>query len=157
MAHIHRYTVQLQWTGNLGTGTSGYRDYSRNHQLSAAGKPVLAGSSDPAFRGDASRWNPEDLLVASVSACHQLWYLHLCADAGLVVQAYEDEAEGSMVDGDRGHFTEVVLRPRVTLRHGGDAALALKLHDEAHAQCFVANSVNFPVRCEATVVVLPEG
>ena len=157
MSHSHHYTIQLQWTGNLGTGTSAYRDYSRNHQFSAAGKPDLAGSSDPAFRGDASRWNPEDLLVASLSACHQLWYLHLCADAGVVVETYEDRAEGVMVDGDRGHFTEVVLRPRVTLRPGSNPEKALALHHAAHEQCFIANSVNFPVRCEAAVVVLPEG
>ena len=121
----------------------------------AAGRPQLPGSSDPAFRGDASRWNPEDLLVASLSSCHMLWYLHLCAQARLSVLAYVDDAVGTMVetpDGS-GRFAEVVLRPVVTLATEGDALRATALHDEAHHMCFIANSVNFPVRVEPTVRV----
>lgn len=151
----HHYRVRLDWTGNSGSGTSAYRDYERAHELSAAGKPVIAGSSDPHFRGDPSRWNPEELLVASLSACHQLWYLHLCSAAGIVVTAYADEAEGVMAmeaDGG-GRFVRVVLRPRVTLAPGADAAKATTLHHDASAMCFIARSVNFPVEHEPEIVV----
>lgn len=148
----HSHAVRLTWTGNLGQGTSGYRAYDRAHEISAAGKPSIPGSSDPAFRGDPSRYNPEDLLVASLSACHMLWYLHLCADAKIIVTDYVDDAVGAMVetpDGG-GHFEEVVLRPAVIIREG-DAALATKLHGRAHHLCFIASSVNFPVRCEPRI------
>ena len=158
MAHEHRYRVDITWTGNTGTGTSGYRDYTRDYRLSAARRPDIAGSSDPAFRGDPTRWNPEDLLLASVSACHQLWYLHLCADAGIAVQTYEDAAEAVMVEGDAsmgGHFTRFVLRPRVTVRADDDLELAHRLHEAAHAQCFVANSLKTPVSCEPAIVRAP--
>ncbi|MDI6838123.1 MAG: OsmC family protein [Rhizobiaceae bacterium] len=150
----HEYSATVTWIGNHGTGTSGYRDYSRDHVIAAGAKPDIPGSADPAFRGDADRWNPEDLLVASVSACHKLWYLHLCAVNGVVVTAYEDHAEGQMVteeDGS-GRFTEVVLRPRVTIS-SGDRERAASLHHDAHEKCFIANSVNFPVRCEPTIVM----
>jgi organic hydroperoxide reductase OsmC/OhrA len=149
----HSYAVRLTWTGNLGQGTSGYRAYDRAHEISAAGKPAIPGSSDPAFKGDRSRYNPEDLLVASLSACHMLWYLHLCADAKIIVTDYVDDAVGRMVetpDGG-GHFEEVVLRPAVIIRQGGDAALASALHERAHHLCFIANSVNFQVRCEPRI------
>ncbi len=151
----HRYTVQVKWTGNRSTGTSGYRDYDRDHVISAAGKADIAGSSDPAFRGDASRWNPEELLLASVSACHKLWYLHFCAVSGVVVTDYVDEPEGTMaisVDGG-GQFTEVVLKPVITISKGNPET-AQKLHRDAHEKCFIANSVNFPIRVEATVKTL---
>jgi organic hydroperoxide reductase OsmC/OhrA len=154
----HRYQTSLRWTGNRGTGTSGYRAYGRDHEITAPGKPVLPGSSDPAFRGDRVRYNPEDLLVASLSACHMLQYLHLCAAAGIVVTAYEDEAEGTMEetpDGG-GHFTEVVLRPLVRVAAGSDPAAADALHERAHHLCFIASSVNFPVRCEPRVAVEDE-
>ena len=148
----HHYQVSVEWTGNKGRGTSGYRDYQRDHTISVAGKAEIAGSSDPAFLGDAERWNPEELLVASASACHKLWYLHLCADAGVVVTAYIDQAEGTMVDNaPEGHFKEIVLHPRVTLAAGADRALAERLHHTAHEKCYVANSVNFPIRCEPTI------
>lgn len=147
----HTYRVAVQWTGNKGSGTSSYQAYSRDHTIAAGDKPTIAGSSDPAFRGDSKRWNPEDLLVASTSACHKLWYLHLCAEAGMVVIAYEDHAEGTMIEGDKGRFTSIVLRPRVTIRSGDDAELAAKLHHDAHAQCFIANSLNFPVLCEPVI------
>ncbi|CBS90250.1 OsmC family protein [Azospirillum lipoferum] len=156
MAHReHRYAVRVEWTGNLGTGTSGYRAYSRDHSIGAGAKPAIPGSSDPAFRGDPARWNPEDLLVASLSACHQLWYLHLCASAGIAVTAYADEAEGVMEEGadGGGQFSSVVLRPRVTLAPGSDAATALALHHDAAEKCFIARSVNFPVRHEPAVEV----
>ncbi len=154
MTKTHRYTVTVTWTGNTGTGTSGYRNYERRHEISAgAGKPAIPGSSDPAFRGDQARWNPEELLVASLSACHKLWYLHLCAEAGIVVLAYVDQAEGEMEetsDGS-GRFRRAILRPRVTVAAGSDIAKARELHHAAHAKCFIANSVNFPVELEPEI------
>lgn len=156
MAHRqHRYAVRLSWTGNLGTGTSGYKAYSRDHELTAGTKPAIPATSDPAFRGDPARWNPEEMLVGALSSCHQLWYLHLCATAGITVTAYSDEAEGVMeeeADG-AGQFTTVVLRPRVTLPPGSDAEKALALHHDAAEKCFIARSVNFPVLHEPTVEV----
>lgn len=156
MAHRqHRYAVRLSWTGNLGTGTSGYKAYSRDHELTAGTKPAIPATSDPAFRGDPARWNPEEMLVGALSSCHQLWYLHLCATAGITVTAYSDEAEGVMeeeADG-AGQFTTVVLRPRVTLAPGSDAEKALALHHDAAEKCFIARSVNFPVLHEPTVEV----
>ncbi len=153
MGRRHSYAVTVTWTGNTGTGTSGYRDYQRSYEIFAAGKSSIAGSSDPAFRGDGARWNPEELLVASLCACHELWFLHLCADAGVVVEAYVDEAVGVMeeaADGG-GQFVEVVLRPRVRPAPGSDRDKIQSLHHEAHANCFIARSVNFPVRCEPVV------
>jgi organic hydroperoxide reductase OsmC/OhrA len=150
----HNYRVRLHWTGNSGADAASFRRHDRSYELSAPGKPVIAGSSDAVFRGDAARWNPEDLLVASLSSCHQLWYLGLCAAAGVVVAAYEDDAEGVMLEeeaGGAGQFTAVVLRPRVTLAPGADRARAQALHATAHAKCFIARSVNFPVTVEATL------
>lgn len=150
----HRYNTRTEWTGNLGAGTADYRAYSRDHVLSAAGRPDVQGSSDPAFRGDAARWNPEDLLVASLSSCHMLWYLHLCTQAKITVLAYRDDATATMVEdeGGGGRFTAALLKPVVTIAAGGDMARAEALHEDAHRLCFIANSVNFPVTIEAKVV-----
>ncbi|MDV2450776.1 OsmC family protein [Xanthomonas hortorum] len=151
--HVHRYAAQVIWTGDRGEGTRDYRSYGREHEVAIAGKPTLAGSADPAFRGDAARHNPEDLLVASLSACHMLWYLHLAAEAGVVVRGYVDDAAGTMLtDAGGGQFSEVVLHPLVTIS-AGDPATAEALHHAAHAACFIARSVNFPVRCEPRIVV----
>ncbi|MFM0478341.1 OsmC family protein [Paraburkholderia strydomiana] len=148
----HKYEVSVQWTGNLGSGTSGYRDYSRDHVIAAGSKPEIPGSSDAAFLGDAKRWNPEDLLVASASACHKLWYLHLCADAGIAVVQYQDHAEGTMLDSpQQGRFSQIVLRPHVVIQPGGDVELARRLHHVAHEKCYIANSVNFPILCEPVI------
>jgi len=149
----HRYELTLTWTGNDGSGTSAYRAYRRDHELLAPGKAAIAGSADPKFRGDAARWNPEELLLGSLAACHQLWYLHLCADAGVIVESYADHPQGFMqesADGG-GQFTRVVLRPRVRLAAGSSRELALALHAQAHALCFIARSVNFPVEHAAEV------
>ncbi|KQN53778.1 OsmC family peroxiredoxin [Erwinia sp. E602] len=148
----HHYRVAVEWTGNKGQGTASYKAYSRDFVLNAGAKPPIAGSSDPAFLGDPLRWNPEDLLVAAASACHKLWYLHLCAEAGIRVQAYRDDAEGTMVEGKTGRFTQVVLRPQVTIAAGNDLEQARQLHHQAHALCYIANSLNFPVLCEPTIV-----
>jgi organic hydroperoxide reductase OsmC/OhrA len=149
----HSYQIKLIWTGNTGAGTSSYRVYERAHEISAPGKPVIHGSSDPAFRGDAARYNPEELLVASLAACHMLWYLHLCADHDIVVTAYQDQPSGRMIETAEGggRFVEVVLHPEVTVKAGADLSLAETLHERAHALCFIANSMNFPVRCEPVI------
>ena len=151
----HTYAVTVTWTGNTGSGTQGYRSYERSHRVSMPGKQEIAGSSDPAFRGDRTRWNPEEMLVASLSTCHMLWYLHLCSVAGLIVTAYEDIAEGVMEerpDGG-GRFIEVILQPEITVSPGTDVEAARKMHEQAAQRCFIANSVNFPVRHEAVYQV----
>jgi organic hydroperoxide reductase OsmC/OhrA len=150
---LHHYTLLVTWTGNEGAGTASPQVYSRAHRIEIAGKPAIDGSSDPNFRGDPTRWNPEELLLASLSACHKLWYLDLCARAGVIVTAYTDEADGWMeeaADG-AGRFTKVVPHPTVTLAAGSDMQAAVPLHNKAHAMCFIANSVNFPVEHQPVI------
>lgn len=146
----HHYRLALRWTGNSGAGTAGYRGYSRDLDLIVDGKPAIQASSDNAHVGDRTRWNPEELLLGAVAACHELWYLALCAMAGIVVTAYEDRPEGTMVeDADGGgRFTAITLRPRVTLADPADEPRARALHHEANAKCYIANSLNFPVAHE---------
>ncbi|WNI15407.1 OsmC family protein [Actinacidiphila sp. ITFR-21] len=154
-ARQHTYRTEVVWTGNQGTGTSTYRAYGRDHEVSVAGLPTLLGSADRSFRGDAGRWNPELMLLAALSQCHLLSYLHVCAVNGVVVTAYTDHAGGTMEEtGDGGgHFTEVVLRPAVEVASAAMADTARSLHGEANRLCFIASSVNFPVRHEPTVTV----
>jgi organic hydroperoxide reductase OsmC/OhrA len=151
----HRYELSLEWLGNRGSGTTGYRDYDRTHEVRGPGKPPIAGSSDAHFRGDAGRWNPEELLVAALSQCHMLWYLHLAAVAGVVVTDYTDTPSGTMLEepDGAGQFEEAILRPVVTVSSADMTEMAQSLHADAEANCFIARSVNFPVRCEATVIV----
>jgi organic hydroperoxide reductase OsmC/OhrA len=151
----HTYTCSVSWTGNTGTGTSGYQDYSRDHIIAGLGKPELPGSSDPAFRGDAKRYSPEELLLASLSTCHMLWYLHLCANAKVTVVAYRDAPVATVAEDvtKGGWFTGATLRPNVTIAKGSDAAKARELHHPAHEKCYIANSVNFPVGCEPEIAV----
>lgn len=152
-AKTHIYRTTVRWTGNRGSGTSAYRAYGRDHEISASGKPVVPASSDPAFNGDPARYNPEDLLVASLSGCHMLWYLHLCAVNKVVVLEYEDNAAGTLeetADGG-GHFVEVTLHPAITITAQSDLETARRLHHEAHDKCFIANSVNFPVRVQPQI------
>lgn len=157
MAHEnpHHYQTQVVWTGNLGQGTANYRAYARSHEITIEGKPPISGSSDPAFRGDPTKYNPEELLVASLSACHMLWYLHLCAEASIVVTNYRDQAVGTMIEaqGGSGRFSEVVLHPVVTLISGSEVERAEQLHEQAHQFCFVANSMNFPVLCQPCIKI----
>jgi organic hydroperoxide reductase OsmC/OhrA len=158
MARSHAYDVTVEWTGNLGSGTDGYRSYSPDHELLGDGKAAIAASSDPAFRGDGARWNPEELLVASVAQCHMLWYLHLCAAGGVVVTEYKDHAHGVMTmdeSGGGGQITEVVLAPEVTVADGSMQEKALALHAEVHAVCFIARSVNFPIVHRPVIGVQP--
>ncbi|HEY8589299.1 MAG TPA: OsmC family protein [Naasia sp.] len=148
----HSYRVGLEWTGNRGTGTSDYRSYGREHTVRAPGKPDIPGSSDRAFRGNPERWNPEEMLVAALSQCHLLSYLHVAVTHGVTVLEYTDDASGTMLqtpDGG-GRLTEVTLRPRVRISDPAQRELAQSLHAEASSKCFIAASVNFPVGHEPT-------
>lgn len=152
--HQHRYRATLIWTGAAQGPTTSYDSYSREYRMEIHGKPPLIGSSDPAFRGDPALWNPEDMLVAALSSCHALSYLALCARVRIPVIAYRDEATGMMDKKDgKIRFTEVVLHPHVMIAAGADLAKAVGLHHKAHELCFIANSVNFPVRNEPQVAV----
>lgn len=158
MTGEHRYALTTSWTGNLGPGTSGYRDYDRSVSVEVAGKPVLLGSADKPFRGDPARWNPEDLLLAALSQCHLLSYLHACVTRGVVVTEYTDEASGVMeTRGNGGAFREVVLRPRVVVREASMVEAAVAAHHDAHEWCFIASSVNFEVCVEPVVTASGPG
>jgi organic hydroperoxide reductase OsmC/OhrA len=153
----HKYHVRVKWTGNDGEGTRTYKGYRRAHMISVDGKVPIQASSDPAFMGDDSRYNPEELLVASLSSCHMLWYLHLCSANGITVLDYQDAASGMMEEHDdgSGDFVRVLLRPSVTISAGGDRVKALKLHSVAHGMCFVARSVKFPVDAVPEIIEAP--
>jgi len=156
MSSTHHFAAHLVWTGASNGPVRDYESYSREFEVEIDGKPALKGSAAPPFRGVPRLHNPEDLLVASLSSCHCLSYLALCARAGIVVEAYEDDTSGTMAF-DRAakvmRFKEVVLRPKVRLAAGADVDKARALHDDAHHGCFIANSVNFPVRNEPTITV----
>lgn len=156
MNRIHKYAATIKWTGNKGTGTEGYDKYDRDHTISVENKAAILASSDPKFRGDKRRYNPEELLLASLSSCHMLWYLHLCSDAGVVVVKYTDEAQGTMSETENGggKFTEVTLNPVVIVREASMTEKAGELHAKANRLCFIANSVNFPVKHNPTIKVL---
>jgi len=155
MAQLHHYKATTTWVGNRGIGTSDYKAYERNHDISIAGKEILKCSSDPSFRGDKSRHNPEGLLVASLSGCHMLWYLHLAAVNKVVVIEYIDEASGTMEENPdgSGQFTEVTLRPQITVSDKSMIEKAVMLHHQANQMCFIARSVKFPVHHNPTIVV----
>lgn len=157
MSGTHLYKSRLAWTGAAQGPTTGYRAYSRDYVVRIDGKPDLSGTADPTFLGDPARHNPEDLLLAALSACHMLSYLALAARGGVHVVGYADDAEATMVlDKGGGHFTEAVLRPRVVVARGTDLDLARQLHARAHQVCFIAASMNFPVRNQPTIVEAPE-
>jgi len=155
MSNRHGYAVDIEWTGNRGTGTSGYRDYGRQHTVTAAGKPPIEGSADRTFHGDAERWNPEELLLSALAQCHMLSYLHVAVRHGVVVVAYSDSASATLqmaTDGS-GRLTGAALRPTVTVAEPGMRDLAESLHHEASSLCFIAASVNFPVTHEPRTLV----
>lgn len=155
MPSVHHFKIKTEWTGNLGSGTLDYRAYKRDHLISAPGKRAqIEGSSDPNFRGDAARYNPEELFLSSLSACHMLWYLHLAAINGVTVLEYTDHAEGEMeetFDG-AGHFTSITIKPTVTIAQADMIDLARSLHKEAGAKCFIANSVKTPITYGGEIV-----
>ena len=147
MTREHSYTLDMAWTGNTGTGTSGYRDYRREYVITMDGKPPFTGSADRAFRGDPALHNPEDLLLIALASCHMLSYLALAARAGIVVTAYHDHAEALMAENGwgGGQFTHAILHPDVVVADASDIEKATELHEQAHKACFIAASVNFPV------------
>ena len=158
MSRMHRYRMTTIWIGNRGEGTRGYKNYDRNHIVRIEGKHDLNCSSDPAFRGDPTKYSPEELLVSSLSGCHMLWYLHLCAANGVIVTDYVDEATGTMrenPDGS-GEFIEVILSPRVTVLESSMVEKATSLHHDANRMCFIARSMNFPVRHTPTTLIRDE-
>lgn len=148
MGPLHEYSVRLEWTGAGVHGTRSYTAYSRDHTVQMEGKPALLGSADPAFRGNAGRYTPEDLFVAALSQCHMLWFLHMAAREGVVVTGYTDRATGTMrvETAGAGQFVEVTLHPKVRIRAQASEELIARLHQQAHDHCFIARSVNFPVR-----------
>lgn len=155
MAGKHQFVTSVRWTGNRGSGTASYKAYDRTWDLETPGKAVVHCSNDPALGGDPAKHNPEDLLIAALSSCHMLWYLHLCAIAGVVVTRYEDAAQGEMVmhkDGS-GEFVKVTLHPQIAVSAQSSLDKAQALHGEAHKFCFIARSVNFPVECEPVVTL----
>ena len=148
----HKYEVRTTWTGNTGQGTATYTSYSRAHEISIANKPSIPGTTEVPRFHDASRYTPEELLVAALSACHMMWLLHLCADAKITVQSYVDDAQGRMaVHGQTGQFAEVTLRPVMKITDPSRVQDAVALHEEAHKLCHIAKSVNFPVHCTPSV------
>ena len=149
----HQYRLHATWTGDRGSGTSGYRDYDRSVSLEVDGKPLLEASADKPFRGDPAKWNPEELLLGALSECHLLSYLHACVTTGVVVVSYRDDATGTMVEDGKGGgaFTDVLLRPRVVVADESMIDAAIAAHRQARDLCFIANSVNFPVRHEPVV------
>lgn len=155
MEKEHQYKTTVTWTGNKGSGTMDYRSYDRSYVISIDQKAEIFGSSDSAFLGDKTKHNPEDLLVSALSSCHMLWYLHLCSQNDIIVMDYKDDAVGIMMetaDGG-GHFSEVTLYPIVTITRATDQEKANALHEQAHKMCFIANSCNFPVKCQPTSII----
>lgn len=155
----HTYQIELKWTGNKGRGTRTYMSYDRDFQISADHKKhIIEGSSDPSFRGDKTRYNPEDVFVSSIASCHMLWFLHLCTTKKIVVLDYVDKAEGIMTetpDGS-GKFKEVTLHPEILVDSPVDFSLIEQLHEKANAMCFIANSCNFPIHHKPSVTVKNE-
>lgn len=153
MSKIHLYESKISWTGNLGSGTSGYKNYSRSYDISVAQKPVIRGSSDPMFSGDISKHNPEDLFLSSISSCHMLWYLHLCSDNNIIVEEYNDIATAKMqIDSSgSGKFIEATLNPTIRIKNMEHMKLANELHELAHKYCFIANSLNFEILINSNI------
>jgi organic hydroperoxide reductase OsmC/OhrA len=153
MPNEHHYELTVQWIGNLGRGTAGYRSYSRNHEVLSSGRPVIDGSSDVAFRGDPGRWSPEQLFLAAASQCHMLWYLHLASDAGVVVTEYVDTPTAVILEetSGAGQFTQITLHPIVTITDQARVSQATRIHDRAGSKCFIARSVSLPIAVEPTI------
>lgn len=155
MNRNHEYKIAVTWTGNTGSGTAGYKTYERNHTVQTSEKAEILCSSDPSFRGDKTKYNPEELLVASISTCHMLWYLHLCSDAGVIVTAYHDNATGIMHEHQNGsgYFEEITLHPHVIVKDNSMVEKANSLHAKANEFCFIAQSVKFPVYHKPTCMI----
>lgn len=158
MSKNHLFFSSIVWTGNLGSGTDTYTTYSRSHTVSSVSKESIHCSSDPMFRGDASKYNPEELFLSSISSCHMLWYLHLCADAKIVVVEYKDDCEGilKLDEHSLGKFEHITLRPTIIISEVAKIEKAKELHQLAHKFCFIAQSLNVHVSIEPTITSLPQ-
>jgi len=155
MAKQHPYTARVEWTGNRGDGTRLYRGYDRTWNIATPGKPAIHCSNDPLLGGDPTLPNPEDLLLASLSACHMLWYLHLASAAGIIVESYRDDPVGlgETSPNGAGRFVGATLKPQIVVRAGADLKEADAIHHRIHEYCFIARSVNFPIDYQATYAV----
>ncbi|MGJ1283566.1 OsmC family protein [Sphingobacterium spiritivorum] len=155
MSKQHHYNVTVEWTGNTGQGTKSYTSYSRNHSIRSESKAIIEASSDPAFRGDPQRYNPEELLLSSVSSCHMLWYLHFCTQHNITVLTYTDQPEGTMLENEdgSGYFTGIILCPQIEIAEEDKVELAKDLHHKANTYCFIANSLNFKVEHDCIIKV----
>ena len=152
----HHYTINIKWTGDEGKGTKDYKSYNRNHSISNPSKySEILGSSDPSFRGDKTKYNPEDLFLSSIASCHMLWYLHLCSVNQIVVTSYSDNATGTMEESKNGSgkFKEVTLHPLVTIQDEHQIKKAAELHSQANEMCFIANSCNFKIGHESKIII----
>ncbi len=154
MSKTHQYGANVSWTGDRGEGTRRYKGYDRTWRIATPGKLPIECSNDPLLGGDPSKPNPEDLLLASLSACHMLWFLHLASEAGIVVRGYEDAPIGVGDTGPRGagRFLSAILRPTITVERGADLVKADALHHAVHDYCFISRSVNFPIEYAANYV-----
>lgn len=153
MSSKHHYSVNIKWTGNKGSGTENYKNYNRDFNLAVQGKTDILGSADSAFLGNKTKHNPEDFLVSAVSSCHMLWYLHLCAESGVIVTDYRDCARGIMEENgiEGGKFTEITLNPVVIVTDKKMIEKASELHSKANELCFIANSLNFKISHNAVI------
>lgn len=151
----HHYSVNVNWTGNTGQGTQNYKAYQRDYDVAIEGKPIIKGSSDPSFRGDETRYNPEELFVASISSCHMLWFLHLCSENDITVISYRDDANGVMKEekNGSGYFESIILKPFVTILEAKKKDLINQLHKKANQMCFIANSCNIKIGHEPVTIV----
>jgi organic hydroperoxide reductase OsmC/OhrA len=148
----NKFNVGLTWLSQNKNFT--YNEYSREYTIHAEGKPELIGTAAPEYKGSHEHYNPEDMLIASLSACHMLSYLALAANSKIQVLSYQDQAEGSLIkDGMSMKFNEVILKPHVVISQDSDQEKALSLHDKAHHICFIANSVNFSVLIQPQIAI----
>ncbi len=149
MKKEHNYKLTTVWTGNTGSGTKNVRSYDRSHTVAIQGKPELFLTTDNPAVGDKSKLNPEDLLVTAISSCHMLSYLYVCAMEGIVITSYTDHATGIMIEqaNGSGSFKEVTLNPIFCVADESMIEKAIELHHKAHEICYIANSVNFDVKC----------
>ncbi len=150
---VHEFNTQIEWTGNTGLGTETYESYERDYTLSSEGKEQILCSSAAGFRGDTNKYNPEDLFIASLSSCHMLWYLHLCADNGIKVLSYIDATEAKLAVflNGKGFFQSITLSPKVVVENPEHIQKAIALHQKANKMCFLANSLHFPIKHNPTV------
>ncbi|HXH06197.1 MAG TPA: OsmC family protein [Vicinamibacterales bacterium] len=143
----HRFEGTLTWRAGAAPPATG------NHRVVFAGRPALEVSAAPQYRGDGTKLNPEELLVASLASCQLLTYLTLAARAGVEVRAYDDRPVGTLAMAEKKmRITEILLRPRITIGPASDADAARTLVERAHESCFIGASLACAVRLEPEIV-----